>query len=74
MMHGHHDHCAHEMAYCSQCDVAYCRKCSREWGRPHYWTNTTTWQGGGTTYQSQGLTAGQGTGGQLMHNHSAVTP
>lgn len=31
-----HDHkyngCEHKIEYCSHCDVAYCTKCSREWG------------------------------------------
>jgi hypothetical protein len=50
MSHDHHNHCDHEMAYCARCDVEYCRKCSREWGRyvwtnPYSWPYTITWQG-----------------------------
>lgn len=48
-MHSHaHDHCEHEMAHCKVCDIAYCRKCAREWGKwvwsqPYrpYWGTTT---------------------------------
>lgn len=29
--HGHHG-CHHVLAHCRECDVAYCTKCSREWG------------------------------------------
>lgn len=34
-----HDHCLHRasMAYCSTCDVAYCRDCGQSWGA-HVWT------------------------------------
>ena len=46
-MHDHH--CAHVLAYCGSCDVAYCKKCSREWGKytnwhrvPYYTTVTTS--------------------------------
>ncbi len=43
----HIHHCAHVLLYCSSCDVAYCSKCSREWGKytncqPYF--NTTTSQ------------------------------
>lgn len=39
--HGHgHSHCDHEMAYCPICDVAYCTKCGREWGRRNTWYYT----------------------------------
>ena len=34
-MHDHH--CAHVLLYCSTCDVAYCTKCSREWGKYTNW-------------------------------------
>jgi len=39
-MHDHH--CAHVLLYCSSCDVAYCSRCSREWGKytNWYWPNT----------------------------------
>lgn len=49
-MHDHND-CEHEMKYCKVCDVAYCKKCKREWGKtvyvPYYYNtwvypNTTT--------------------------------
>lgn len=33
-----HDHsyngCQHKFGYCEQCDVVYCTKCDREWGKP----------------------------------------
>jgi hypothetical protein len=77
MSHDHHNHCDHEMAYCARCDVAYCRKCSREWGR-HYWTNpspwypyTITWQGTGTGL-TQGTTTTDSTASATpttAHNH-----
>jgi len=44
-MHDHH--CAHVLLYCSSCDVAYCSRCSREWGKYTNWHYPyTTW----TTY------------------------
>ena len=63
-MHGH-SHCDHELAYCGHCDVAYCRKCQREWGpRKYYWPWAgyyqyqypyTIYQGGGNlSVQAQG--------------------
>jgi len=68
-MHDHH--CAHVLLYCSTCDVAYCKKCSREWGKYTNWyypntTWTTTYPnnltvntaGTGTTAHSQGHHAG----------------
>ena len=33
-----HNHCHHKMAYCYKCDVAYCEKCSKEWGQRAYYT------------------------------------
>lgn len=51
----HPYHCAHAMGYCGHCDVAYCSKCSREWGRPcngiHYYPNwtTTAWGSAGVS-------------------------
>ena len=65
-MHDHH--CAHVLAYCGSCDVAYCKKCSREWGKytNWYYPNTTcttypnnlTVNTAGTTAHSQGHHAG----------------
>jgi hypothetical protein len=57
MSHDHHNHCDHEMAYCARCDVAYCRKCSREWGR-YVWTNPHPWYPYTITWQGAGLTQG----------------
>ena len=28
-----HDKCKHELKYCDKCDVVYCEKCKKEWGR-----------------------------------------
>ena len=28
-----HEECEHELKYCSHCDVVYCVKCEREWGK-----------------------------------------
>lgn len=36
-----HDHCEHDVAYCSVCDVCYCKKCGREWPARHWWYNWT---------------------------------
>lgn len=46
--HSHtHNHCNHDIAYCQICDICYCTKCNREWGRkvvyeykyePYIWT------------------------------------
>lgn len=27
-----HTECDHELAYCKQCKVVYCKKCNKEWG------------------------------------------
>jgi hypothetical protein len=27
-----HEHCAHDLRYCKDCDVVWCKKCDREWG------------------------------------------
>lgn len=44
-----HDGCKHKLKYCEHCDVVYCGKCKREWGKentvyvpqPYYpWTST----------------------------------
>ncbi len=32
-----HDHCEHEMAFCKECNVAYCKKCGKEW-KEQTWT------------------------------------
>lgn len=35
MSHEHcHGECQHELKYCAVCDVVYCSKCGREWGKP----------------------------------------
>lgn len=34
-MHEHND-CQHELKYCEHCDVVYCKKCKREWGKTQY--------------------------------------
>lgn len=57
-MHDHKPKCKHELEHCQHCDVVYCQKCGREWGKekviyrkaeryPHwwpYWGVTTTTQ------------------------------
>ena len=44
-MHQHNCSCDHNLKYCGHCDVVYCTKCGREWGRYYYnsypWTYTT---------------------------------
>ncbi len=33
-MHNHeHNQCDHDLKYCPHCDVVYCTKCNREWGK-----------------------------------------
>lgn len=32
-MHKHKDCCSHELKHCPVCDVVYCDKCGREWGK-----------------------------------------
>lgn len=40
-MHDHeHTCCDHCLHYCPQCDVVYCCKCKREWGRTYCWPTT----------------------------------
>lgn len=63
-MHEHCDcECKHELKWCEHCDVTYCRKCKREWGKvvytPYYpwWTNTTPYPPYIITYTSS-TTAG----------------
>ena len=64
-MHDHH--CAHVLAYCGSCDVAYCKKCSREWGKytRWYWPNTAT-----TTTYPNSITVNDTTGGHSQGNHT----
>lgn len=58
----HHAHCEHAMAYCGHCDVAYCSKCSREWGVHSSWwpyyPATTTTTNAPSTYDTTVLTPG----------------
>lgn len=35
-MNHNHMHCAHALAYCGTCDVAYCKHCSKQWGAYTY--------------------------------------
>lgn len=72
MTHTHaHDHCKHEnMAFCQQCQAAYCKDCTREWKDctfnhfPYQW-----W------YQSPTVTTGTDTIGTssytatVLHSH-----
>jgi hypothetical protein len=61
-----HDHvkeCAHELKVCAECDVAYCKKCEKEWGAPctlnHYlWTYTSpnVWPDTGTVPYGTSIT------------------
>lgn len=58
MSHAHH-HCQHTLAFCGTCDVAYCTKCSKQWGSNYrvWYQPTTTWpytvtSGGSTTVAS----------------------
>ena len=41
MTHYHDNHCFHDLRYCSVCDKCYCTKCSKEWGKNWYSTNTS---------------------------------
>lgn len=40
--HNHHQ-CEHEIAYCKVCDVCYCKKCNKEWGRNIWYWNHPNW-------------------------------
>lgn len=33
MPHSHHHGCKHDLKYCEVCDVVYCTKCGKEWGK-----------------------------------------
>lgn len=46
MNHTHHGHCIHTLAHCAACDVAYCTKCSRQWGSGY---SNILWGGSNTT-------------------------
>ena len=35
-MHNHGHGCEHYLIHCAHCDVVYCNKCSKEWGRYYY--------------------------------------
>ena len=35
MSHEHLD-CVHDLCYCEHCDIVYCKKCKREWGKKEY--------------------------------------
>lgn len=78
-----HSHCEHDLAYCDHCDVAYCKKCSREWGtsRHHYypwWIGNAgypgypwyrQWQGGTTVSVGASNVSTAGSGQVSNHNH-----
>ncbi len=43
-----HNECSHDLSFCKQCDVAYRKNCSKEWGvgisyvpRWDYWPGVT---------------------------------
>ena len=38
-----HDHCDHQLRYCTRCDVVYCLKCDREWGGHTHWSYPYHW-------------------------------
>lgn len=40
-----HLHCRHTVLVCNHCDVAYCTKCSKEWGgyKASWWPTWSTW-------------------------------
>lgn len=56
--HHHHATHVHALAYCQQCDAAYCIVCNRQWGGLSVtWTGTTggTFSAGTTSnYQMHG--------------------
>lgn len=78
-----HDHCEHDLKYCSKCDVVYCLKCDKEWGgHQHYWyhpwwtytyreipCSTPTW-----TYDTDSCTSSANiyAATTTPHDHSAV--
>ena len=62
-MNHQHSRCEHKMAWCRDCDVAYCSKCSKEWGKNQWmykgWTNATqTFPQFPYVYYSSGTTSG----------------
>ena len=73
-MHCHH--CEHELKYCVQCDVVYCGKCGREWGKSFYaypyWNYryyVPTWTGASSPITTTG-TFTSNIGSTTEHNHS----
>lgn len=60
-MHDHNLCCDHHLKFCGVCDVVYCTKCKREWGRWVYYQPTypyiyPTWTTGLTTTDSYSVT------------------
>jgi hypothetical protein len=50
-----HEHCFHELKYCSICDCVYCQKCGKEW-KNNVWNtlSPSNWTfGNGTAYNAQ---------------------
>ena len=33
-----HDECEHDLRLCRHCDIVYCKRCRREWGRHAHYT------------------------------------
>lgn len=45
-----HSSCNHTLKYCEHCDVCYCTKCNKEWGKSTYYGY------GGGTYGGPSIT------------------
>lgn len=70
-MHGHHDsHCQHDLRYCSICDAAYCKKCSREWVKQNFFTTGGNIYGGSSSIGYGTLVAGSTTLTTSTDNHT----
>jgi hypothetical protein len=48
-----HEHCEckHELKHCPVCDVVYCTKCGKEWGKTVYINNYPVTYNPPTTYE-----------------------
>lgn len=73
-MYHNHSHCQHDLKYCHHCDIVYCTRCGKEWGKQHYHYNITAtpwvWTYNGVPYT---VTYSNGNYNLTTSNGTAVT-
>ena len=70
-----HSHCGckHDLEHCGHCDVVYCRKCSKEWGRYYYYYTYPYYTYPYYTYPQWGTATGGNITGTITHTHVGDT-